>query len=211
MTLNNLRLAGAAFCGVALLALFLTGGIGPGAAFAQSAEEAAEKSSQGAEQAEVKANGDERPKGNMTSQTPPLLGVTAGELSVLRRLADRRNALAEREAKLAEREKLVAALEVKLAEQAEDLRRLRAELAKQEEAVSATEDEKDTEAEERIKSLASAYRTMKPRDAARLFDEMEDQLLIGIAREMSPRSLAPIMSKMNPGKARALTQALTES
>ena len=149
--------------------------------------------------------------GGNTSMAPSLLGATVGELSVLRRLADRRNTLAAREAQLAERETFVTAMEVKLAEQAADLNRLRAELAEQEATIAAARAAKDAAAEARIQSLAKAYKTMKPKDAARLFNELEDDLLIGIARELSPRSLAPIMSRMKPDKARALTQALTES
>lgn len=149
--------------------------------------------------------------GGETSMAPPLLGATVGELGLLRRLADRRNTLAAREAQLAERETFVTAMEVKLAEQAADLNRLRAELAEQEATIAAARATKDEAAEARIQSLAKAYKTMKPKDAARLFNELEDDLLIGIARELSPRALAPIMSRMKPNKARALTQALTES
>lgn len=159
----------------------------------------------------AKAEGASMSMGGDTSSALSLLGATGGELGVLRRLADRRNALAAREAKLAERETFVAAMEVKLAEQASDLQRLRAELAEQEAAIAGSRAEKDEAAEARIQSLAKAYKTMKPKDAARLFNELEADLLIGIAREISPRALAPIMSRMKPDKARALTQALTES
>ena len=49
---------------------------------------------------------------------------------------------------------------------------------------------------------------MKPKDAARLFDGLEPSLLTAIARELSPRILAPIMARMRQDKAEALTAAL---
>lgn len=212
MPINPLRYAK---IGLALLVLVLVplgGAMLTAQAAAQAADTKADANPNGdAADSAAKADSASTSMGGDTSTATPLLGMTGGELGVLRRLAERRNALSAREAKLAERETFVAAMEVKLAEQAADLKRLRAELAEQEAAIAGAAAAKDEAAEARIQSLAKAYKTMKPKDAARLFNELEDGLLIGIAREMSPRALAPIMSRMKPDKARALTQALTES
>lgn len=146
--------------------------------------------------------------GGATSKAMPLLSFSAGELSVLRRLAERRQALEEREARLLERERLAAAFEARLAEQAKELMRLKEQLAAVEAEISSAEKAKEDAEQARIKNLASAYKTMKARDAARLFDDMEMPLLKAIAREISPRVLAPVLAKMNPEKAQRLTAAL---
>ena len=67
------------------------------------------------------------------------------------------------------------------------------------------------EERERIEKLAKAYQSMKARDAARLFNEMDIRLLTDIARQMEPRVLAPMMARMDPERARELTKKLRDS
>lgn len=203
----------AAACGAGLLG-WLTPVPPVGVAFAQEQaadEQAAKTEDEQNAEAAAEAEEDAITGGGETSAEQPLFEFSAGELEVLRRLAARRQELDARDAAIVERERLVAALEAKLAEQAAELRRLKASLEEQETRVRAENDGVDQAAKDRVKNLAAAYRSMKPKDAARLFDELEMESLIQIAREISPRVLAPVMAKMKPERARALTQALTES
>ena len=145
-----------------------------------------------------------------TTNMKPLFSFDAGELAVLRKLAVRRKELEAREASLIERERLVAALEAKLADQAGELKKLQAALVEQETRISDVE-KKDADGDmERLQELAKAYKAMKPKDAARLFNELDMELLTGIAREISPRALAPVLAVMDPKRARALTEALRQ-
>lgn len=171
------------------------------------------------EAAEAKEDADEQPNasatgniagGGETSLDQPLFEFNAGELAVLRRLAARRQELDAREAALVERERLIAALEAKLVQQSIELKKVRAALADQEERMRKEQETVDTAAVDRVKGLAKAYKSMKPKDAARLFDKMDMGLLIRIAREISPRTLAPVMAKMQADKARELSLALTK-
>lgn len=170
------------------------------------------------ETADAKDGEDEKPKasptgningGGETSLDQPLFEFNAGELAVLRRLAARRQELDAREAALVERERLIGALEAKLVQQSIELKRVRAALADQEERMRKEKETVDADAVDRVKGLAKAYKSMKPKDAARLFDKMDMGLLIRIAREISPRTLAPVMAKMQADKARELSLALT--
>ena len=52
------------------------------------------------------------------------------------------------------------------------------------------------------------YETMKPSDAAAIFDELDMPVLLRVARAMNPRKMAPIMAKMDPVKAQDLTAGL---
>ncbi len=140
----------------------------------------------------------------------PLLSLDGAELAVLSRLAERRRELEAREAALREREILTRALEEKLSRQAKELQELKAALMEQERKLTAMKQADNSEEQARLQDLAKAYKTMKPRDAARLFDELDLTLVTSIARELSPRVLAPVMAKMSPDKARALTRALRE-
>lgn len=145
------------------------------------------------------------------AKAAPQMRFDAGELAVLRRLADRRRALEAREARIVERERLARALEHKLAQQAKELRRLRAALAEQEARAEIAQKTGADEKTERLKRLAKAYKAMKPKDAARLFNDLDMELLTGIAGQISPRVLAPVLAKMHPERARELTRALQEN
>ena len=139
----------------------------------------------------------------------PLLSLHPGELEVLRSLAERRRALDAREAEIYEREQLAKAFEERLSEETKSIRTLQASLKEQEAKLAAEKETVSAAEAERYQRLAKAYKSMKPRDAARLFDDLDLELLTAIAREISPRVLAPVMAKMKPEKARALTEALT--
>jgi flagellar motility protein MotE (MotC chaperone) len=61
-----------------------------------------------------------------------------------------------------------------------------------------------------LKSLVKIYENMKPKDAARIFDEMEMNILLDLVDMMSERKAAPILAGMNPLKAKNLTIELAE-
>ena len=53
----------------------------------------------------------------------------------------------------------------------------------------------------RFKSLVTMYETMKPRDAAKIFDRLEVNVLLQVASMMNPRSISEILALMTPGRA----------
>ena len=54
------------------------------------------------------------------------------------------------------------------------------------------------------------YETMKPHDAARIFEQLDMPVLLGVFGHMKERNAAPILAAMDPTKARAVTLALAE-
>ena len=50
---------------------------------------------------------------------------------------------------------------------------------------------------------------MKPKDAARIFGELDMDTLLMVAERMKERKLAPIMAKMDPTKATEITVELS--
>jgi flagellar motility protein MotE (MotC chaperone) len=66
----------------------------------------------------------------------------------------------------------------------------------------------DAKADERMASLVKSYESMKPKDAAAIFNGMEDQLLTDIAKSMKPATLAAVLSSMQPKRAEMLTRLL---
>jgi flagellar motility protein MotE (MotC chaperone) len=130
-------------------------------------------------------------------------GISEQEILVLRSLADRRKALDERETGIDTREQTAAAAETRLQEQI-------AELKKVETSVQTLLTAMETKRDERIAGLVKTYEAMKPKDAAEIFDGMDDKLLMDLAKTMKPASLAAVMSLMQPKRAEALTRMLSD-
>ena len=83
-----------------------------------------------------------------------------------------------------------------------------AKLRELEEAIKKLVGVYDEKERERLTNLVKIYSTMKPKDAARLFNDMEMDLLTRIFEGMKEAKSAPILAAMEPAKATALTSEL---
>ena len=54
----------------------------------------------------------------------------------------------------------------------------------------------DAEQEKQMASLVKTYSAMKPKDAARIFDNLSDDVLIPVAQAMKSDVLAPVLADM---------------
>jgi flagellar motility protein MotE (MotC chaperone) len=131
------------------------------------------------------------------------LGITAGEINVLRSLQSRREELDKRETDLSTREQAAAAAESRLEDQIGELKTV-------EKKVDGLLAAMDSKRDERMTSLIKTYEAMKPKDAAQIFDGMESQLLVDLSKGMKSASLAAVMALMAPKKAEALTKSLAD-
>lgn len=113
-------------------------------------------------------------------------------------LAARREELDKREKDMATREALLKAGERELDQKLRELTAIRNEiqglLKKQ------SEEEKT-----RVDSLVKIYEGMKAKDAARIFNTLDIDVLIQVMTKMSERKSAPILAEMNADRARAVT------
>lgn len=126
---------------------------------------------------------------------------TPGELRLIYDLAKRRAALVEKERALEERTALLTAAEARLVERQEQLVRIRDEIQLLSEKFEQTQDEQ-------ITSLRATYTNMKPKPAAKIFNELDMDTLLSVIRGMSARKLSAIMAVMDTEKARLVTQEL---
>jgi flagellar motility protein MotE (MotC chaperone) len=129
------------------------------------------------------------------------MGLSSQEIVVLRSLQARRETLDAREGEIGTREAAAGAAEARLNEQIAELKALETQV----QGLLAQMDEK---ADERMASLVKSYESMKPKDAAAIFNGMEDQLLTDIAKSMKPATLAAVLSSMQPKRAEMLTRLL---
>ena len=155
-----------------------------------------------AEQAVPAALKDE-PQGQISkliTNDPTLL--TPAEIDLLQQLAERRQVLESREQEFEIRTGLLAAAESRIDKKVEELKVLR-------ETISGLIKTFDAQQDAKLLSLVKIYENMKPKEAAKIFEELEMDTLLEVAERMKERKLAPIMAKMHPEKARDMTVELS--
>ena len=138
---------------------------------------------------------------NTKSNVAPSL--TYSEIRLLKELAKRREKLEENKKKLDIREQVLKATEEKLEQKLLDLETRQTQL----EELMKQYDKKETS---QILSLVKIYETMKPKDAANIFDELDSSVLFRVASNMKEVRLAPIIANMSPAKARELSMELAK-
>lgn len=141
-----------------------------------------------------------------TCEAPSLAemaGLSAAEVQVLQALGERREALELRGTQLETQDGLMLAAEQRLNERVAELRQL-------ETTVNELLGRLDEEQERRVTSLVDVYQRMRAKDAAEVFDGLDDDVLVQVASRMRQANLAEVMGRMNPDRARALTQMLAD-
>jgi flagellar motility protein MotE (MotC chaperone) len=135
---------------------------------------------------------------------PPELagsGVTQAEMDVLTSLAGRRDTLDERQRELELKANVIAAAEKRVDEKIAQLKALQARI----DAVMGQREAKETE---QLDGLVRIYSAMKPKDAARIFSSLDDQVRIGVAGRMKADAMAGILAALPSDVAQKLTVEL---
>jgi flagellar motility protein MotE (MotC chaperone) len=125
------------------------------------------------------------------------------EIEVLQSLAVRRQDLETREKRLSQREALLNAAEQEVDRKINELGALRDEL-------TTLLDQQDKVQESRLNRMVKIYETMKPKDAAVIFNTLDMDVLLAVIGRMSERKSAPIFANMNPERSREVTIKLVE-
>lgn len=125
------------------------------------------------------------------------------QMQLFEDLTRRRGELEKREKELATREALLKAAERNLDQKYKELNDLRTE-------VKDLLKQQNEEEQARITSLVKVYEGMKAKDAARIFDTLDMDVLLQVMGRMSERKTAPILAAMNAERARSVTIMLAE-
>jgi flagellar motility protein MotE (MotC chaperone) len=134
---------------------------------------------------------------------PDLSRMTKGEMEILQGLAERRQKLDARAREIELRENLLAAAEKRIDERIAELKRIEA-------SVSAVVKRQEEAQERDIKSLVKVYENMKPKDAARIFEDLELPILLEVVERMREAKLAPVLALLDPARAQKITVQLAE-
>jgi flagellar motility protein MotE (MotC chaperone) len=125
------------------------------------------------------------------------------EIDLLQALGARRDSLDQRERSLDQREALLKAAEKRFEEKVADLDAVKLEL---QQMLAKNNQEEDA----RLRSLVRIYESMKPKEAALIFDKLETTVLIGVVERMKENKVAPILASMQPDRARQVTDMLAD-
>lgn len=129
----------------------------------------------------------------------PQRQLSRAERAILERLQERRQELESRARELDARENLLKEAEQKL-----DPRQSEAKAPDARNEGAARKE--DTAA--RFKSLVTIYESMKPKDAAKIFDRLDIRVLLEMATQINPRRMSEILAQMSPEAAERLTVEL---
>lgn len=130
-------------------------------------------------------------------------GISPAELRIIQSLSKRRDQLDARDADFATTLPLMMAAEQKIDAKLNALNALKAEI----QGLVGQVDEKQKAEQER---LVAVYSAMRPREAAAVFNTLNDEVRLPVAAAMRPRTLAAIMAQMPPVKAQELTEKLAK-
>jgi len=132
---------------------------------------------------------------------PPAPAVSAGERTVLLELRRRRDELDTRETMVSAREATLAAAELRIGARVGELQALQKKLEDLEQAREQRDDAS-------WDGLVKLYETMKPRDAATIFNDLDMPVLLGVVDRMKDAKAATVLAAMQPDKAREVTTKL---
>jgi len=120
----------------------------------------------------------------------------------LQRLAERRATIEAQAKELETREAMLRAAETRIDGKIAVLQQL-------EQTLSDLVAEADAQQQAKINTLVNIYGAMKPKDAARIFNDLDMPILITVFESMRENKVAPILAQMDAVKATAVTEALS--
>lgn len=145
-------------------------------------------------------------EGDKKTEGDPLGGDALSPINneqLLKHYADRRAELEKSAKDVAMREALLSAAEKRIEQKLKEMEKVRNEIQN----LLKMGDERQSQ---QLESLVKIYETMKPKEAARIFEELDLPVLLDVFQKMKETKTAPILAAMDPLKAKAVTSALVE-
>src|SRR5476649_1073761 len=127
--------------------------------------------------------------------------ASASAVDVVNSLGKRRRELDARDAQLTTQANMIAAAEQRVDIKITQLKQLQAQ-------ITALLVQRDKAQQDQIDSLVKTYSTMKAKDAARIFNNLPDDVLLPVAQKMKSDIMAQVLASMNADAAKTLTVKL---
>lgn len=127
--------------------------------------------------------------------------MTPAEVAVLESLSARRGELDKRAKDLDLREQLLNAAQKRVEDRIAELKGIEGKINGQ-----IADNDKAHDAQ--MDGLVKMYETMKPKEAARIFERLDMGVLIDVVKRMQPRKMSAVLAAMDPVAAQELTVEL---
>jgi flagellar motility protein MotE (MotC chaperone) len=114
--------------------------------------------------------------------------------------------LGERKNELDLREKEIQKMEVELTKQKEELEKKMIELEEMRKKISSVLEEKVQVDDKRIENLVQFYSSMKPLQAAKIIENIDESLAVEVLARMKKKSAADIMNLLKAEKAQVISE-----
>jgi flagellar motility protein MotE (MotC chaperone) len=131
------------------------------------------------------------------------MGMSQTELDVLQKLQERRGQIDNREKDIERREALLKAAE-------DQIDRKVAELKSLQHTIEGLLRQYNDQEDNKMRSLVKIYENMKPKEAAKIFEQLDMEILLEVVERMKEQKVAPILAEMDPAKARTVTAELAQ-
>jgi len=153
----------------------------------------------------AEAGGDKKANPNVSDTPGDTVDhrFTPIELDLLQNLVRRREELDRWEKNIEIKESALNATEKRIDDKISQIEAMKKEVSN----LLAQYNEKE---DAKIRSLVKIYQDMKPKDAARIFDELDMPILLLVVDKMPEKTTAPILALMDPKKAKQITVQLAE-
>lgn len=125
------------------------------------------------------------------------------EIDILKTLAKRRKELEDWTRDAKNKEHILKTTEVKIENKLKELTKLKNQ-------VNQLLIEYNNNENKKIEKLVKIYETMKPKDAAKIFEQLDMPILLSVLRRMKETKIAPILANINPQKAKDITTEILE-
>jgi flagellar motility protein MotE (MotC chaperone) len=126
-------------------------------------------------------------------------GGSPAERALYEKLGERRQELDKKQRDLELRENLLKDAETRLQTRLDELKDLENRL-----------NGKGGEQKAKLRNLVVMYEGMSPKEAARIFDKLDQMVLVDVASVMNPKKLAAVLAAMTPDAAQRLTVELAK-
>jgi flagellar motility protein MotE (MotC chaperone) len=138
-----------------------------------------------------------------TPSGAPGQSFTPKEVEILQRLQERREQLDQRARELDMRDAMLVAAESRFDQKIAELQKLKQEIQS---LLTTVNSEQQTQ----LDSLVKIYETMKPADAAKIFNSLENKVLLNVISRMKEAKAAPVLAAMDSARAQEVTILLAE-
>lgn len=133
---------------------------------------------------------------------PDVRQWSAEEVSFFKKLSERKEELDRREAELNQ-------LEEELQKQKKGLEDKIAQLEKTRKEISATLKDRVVQDQEKVAKLVDVYSNMKPAQAAKVIETLNEDLAVTVLDRMKKKNAAEVLNAMSSAKAKKLSEMLT--